>query len=315
MRRLLPFLFSLVMALHGTADAGDDIRGVTAVWSDFISSIRRGDYPNAHSLFSPQSQAAMPYEEFVAEYGPLSVAREMVLAKPESQATDLDEDWAEIVYGGVNPGSGRKFKVGVSFVRNEGEWGLVAARNEEQERVEAGARAMLRLLWEARGKAEPRALVEAMTQVQEESPVLLHYRLETDGTTFRAFPLQKGFRTFYVDGWGLVKSMEKTPPQKKRGNAASLAVPARSVLPDVNPSVQEKRAGDTQQAGQVDKADRDHMPELSEPPAPRSRTGRGKTREEYGNLDGELSEPPPSRRGGRTGVTQQPVVTLPETIR
>lgn len=303
MHRLAVLLFMYVFSFSCSCAFGgqDDIQGVTAVWRDFVASIRRGDYPNAHSLFSPQSQRAMPYGEFVAEYGPLSVAREMVLAKPESQATDLDEDWAEIVYGGVNPGSGRKFKVGVSFVRDGGVWGLVAARNEERERVEAGARAMLRLLWESRDRAGARDLVAAMTQVQAESPVLRYYRLETDGAVFRAFPLEKGYRTFYVDGWGEVKSVEKTPVLSKRGSAADLVVPERSVLPG---------GGGRDGGGVAVERGGGGMPELSEPSVrERGRTRGGGERVEFG----EMAEPSVRRGDGR--VMRQPVVTLPETIR
>lgn len=300
MRRYLFCLLAMVFFCQAVP-AVDAIQSVTAVWRDFVASVRRGDYPNAHSLFSAQSQTALPYAEFVEEYGPLSVAREMVLARPDSQSTDLGDDWAEITYGGANPASGRKFRVGVSFVANDGGWGLVAARNELPERIEAGARTMLRMLWNARSQAQPRQLVAALTSAQSDSPVFQAYRLETDGTTFRAFPLQKPFRTFYVDNFGQVKSVERTPPPPQRKNAASLPVPERSSLPKAP-------AGPTVAAPKP----RAEMEELSEPP-PR----RLQTKAEAG-LDDELPEPRVrnSRGNGNGSVKNRPpAITLPDSIR
>lgn len=294
MRKAL-MLTALLLAAHA-AGAQDDMRAVGAVWSDFVGSLRRGAYANAHSLFSPGSRAAMPYAEFVAEYGPLSVAREMVLAKPESLGTTLDGDWAEITYGGTSPGTGRKFRVGVAFVRNRGGWGLVAARNEAAERVEAGARALLRMVWDARGRGTPKELVAALSAAHAKNPVLQAYRIETDGQVVRAFPLQAGLRTFYLDGAGMVKAAGEAdaPPPAQPARADALRIPEYSVLP--GEKLPEKKTAPAMLEN--------GMPELSEPP-PRGASTR--------ELEGEIAEPPP--RNSRSRAVEQPNPALPDSIR
>ena len=281
------------MMYASSAYALDDIQGVSAVWSDFVASLRRGDYVNAHGLFSAQSRAAMPYREFVAEYGPSSSAREMVLAKPDSQATNLDGDWAEIAYGGVNPGTGRKFRVGVSFVKNQSGWGLVAARNETAERVEAGARGLLRLLWENRMHGAPRDLVTALTRAQAGNPVLKYYRLETNGETFRAFPLERTLRTFYVDGWGAVRAVEADPEVRR--------------LPRELQPVPERPARELPPVAASAAGDGGAMPELSEPA---DWDGAG-----LETLDSEFPEPPMPGQPESRLPSSPPAVNLPDTIR
>ncbi len=268
------------------ARALDAIQGVTAVWNDFVSAVRRGDYLNAHGLFSPQSRQAMPYGEFVEEYGPLSASREIILAKADSLSTAIDGDWGEINYGGVNPGTGRKFSVGVAFVRNRDGWGLVAARNETPERIEAGARALLRLLWEHREQGAPRELTAALTAAQAGNPVLRAYRLETDGRRFTAFPSEPGLRTFFVDGMGGVRSVEETPEALspvRSGRPIGRVPQASAIAPAVPPPAPPER-------------DPSGMPELSDPglAAPSSR------------LDDWAEPPMPSA---------PPRVALPDTIR
>lgn len=261
------------------AFAMDDMQAAGAVWNDFVASIRRGDYPNAHSLFSAESRAALSYGEFVAEYGPLSSAREMVVAKPESLSTSLDGDWAEISYGGVNPGTGRKFSVGVSLVRNRGQWGLVAARNEAIERAEAGARRLLGLLRDARDSAPPKDLVAALNAAHAPNPVMRVYRVETDGRTFRTFPLQPGLRTFYLDNSGMVRALGRTA-HAEPVPAERLPVPQRTAVPPPLP-------GDTPPpARRLENG----LSEMAEPP-PRSTGPRLPE-----GLDGEISEPPPRQR-------------------
>lgn len=292
---------ALFLLCISPAYALDDIQGVSAVWNDFVSSLRRGDYVNAHGLFSAQSRAAMPYREFVAEYGPLSPAREMVLAKPDSQATNLDGDWAEIAYGGTNPGTGRKFKVGVSFVKNQGRWGLVAARNETAERVEAGARSMLRLLWDNRMHGAPRDLLTALSEAQAGNPVLRYYRLETNGETFRAFPLDKALRTFYVDNWGEVRPVEQDPATTRRTSGAGgmAPIPDRSSMPQRQPAPAANASSPASNS--------DAMPELSDP-GDWDATG-------LETLDNEFPEPPmPGQSAPRT-PSAPPALSLPDTIR
>lgn len=300
MRRF--WLISLfLLALAANVAAADDLQGVGAVWNDFVASLRRGDYPNAHSLFSPESRETMPYPEFVAEYGPLSAAREMILAIPESQSTSMDGDWAELTYTGVNPGTGRKFRVGASLVRNGGNWGLVAARNETVERVQAGARDLLRLAWEARDRAEAEQLAAALSAAHAQNPVLRYYRIEAANEGgFLAFPVQQGLRTFYTDAWGVVKSVEQSPPPQRGVSAERLDVPARSAAMPTPLPPPEMPAPPSLENG---------MPEMAEPPP------AGIARD----MPDELAEPPPLP--GRAVPTpaprrsaEPPVLVLPDSI-
>lgn len=286
-RAALTILF-LALFSSLNANALDEIQGVTAVWNDFVTALRRGDYLNAHGLFSAQSRDAMPYAEFADEYGPLSAARELILAKPDSLATRIDGDWGEITYGGANPGTGRKFSVGVSFVRNQNGWGLVAARNEAPERIEAGARALLRLLRDNRRHGAPRDLVAALTRAQGENPVLQFYRLETDGARFTAFPRENTLRTFFVDEWGAVRSVEQTPQILSRQTLVQ--TPQESAI--AAPVSSQTQAQQNRQS-----RDPNAMPELSDPalasPAPQL---------------SDWAEPPMIPVG-------RPNVVLPDTIR
>lgn len=187
------------------ARAIDDMRAATAVWNDFTASLRRGDYPGAHRLFSPESRIALPYAEFVAEYGPLSAAREMVLVNPESLSTRLDGEWAEIAFGGVAPGTGRRFKVGVSLVKNQGNWGLVAARNERNERLETEARAVLRAAAPWRGRQDAGHFLDELQGANAGSVLFQFYRFEATDASFRAIPLREALRAFHLDGHGEVR--------------------------------------------------------------------------------------------------------------
>ena len=289
MQRTALVLFML-LALALPAAAVDDMQEVADIWKDFVSSLRRGDYPGAHALFSPESRAAMPFAEFVAEYGPLSAAREMILARPESQSSSVDNDWAEITIGGVNPGSGRRFRIGVALVRNLGSWGLVAARNEGAERAEAGARALLRAAWAARERAGPREILAAAAVAQEQNALLRQYRLEVDAAGFRAFPKEKGLRTFFVDSMGMVRSVERTEPQSAPGGrpAAMTAVPPRTAMPPP-----------LEAPSPVRRLDENGMPEMAEPPPVRFSA----------DLMDELPEPP------LPFADRMPEPALPEIIR
>lgn len=279
---LLPLL--LILLCISTADALDDIQGVTAVWNDFVASLRRGDYRRAHALFSPQSRAVLAYGDFVAEYGPLSAAREMVLAKPDSQSTALDADWAELTYGGTHPGSGGKFRVGVAFTRNGGQWGLVAARNEPRERIEAGARAFLSRLWESRDLAAPQDLLAALEAAQGGNPVLQRYRLEWDGSRFQAFPREAGLRTFYVDAGGRVRSVEVYDEPPPLAEAIHEPEPEPAAPPEL-PEPAITNGG---------------MPELNEPPLSTSSF----------DLEEELPEPP----APASAAPARPGLSLPDVI-
>ncbi len=289
------FLLALVLPLvSGRGWGQDDIQAVGAVWSDFVASVRRGDYRNAYGLFSPESRALMTFAEFAAEYGPLSASREMVLVKPERQATDLNGDWAEITYGGTNPETGRHFKIGVALVRNAGGWGVVAARSEARERVEAAARGLLRMVWGARDRGTPRELVADLNAAQAKNPVMRQYRIETDGTAVRAFPLEKGLRTFYLDGAsGVVRAVGEGEMGPRVLPAEAVRTPERSVLP---------RAEENKPA-----ALEDGMPALSEP-RPRG-AGRGAA----DSLEEEIAEPPMPSSGVKGRA--RPNLSLPDSIR
>lgn len=210
MRRFAAIL--LFYCVAAAANAGDGMRSITALWDDFSSALRRGDYPLAHSMFSAESRAAMPYQVFVLEYGPASAARELILSPPESLTTRTDGDWGEISFSGLNSGSGQPFRVGVALVRNQGAWGLVAARNEGVERLEASARYVLSLAVKWRGDPEASAKLSAWLAGIEDFPTLQYYRFETDGRIFRAGPLAKGLRAFHVDEWDMVKPGLSSPP-------------------------------------------------------------------------------------------------------
>ncbi len=300
MRRIFFVLVFAALAVPAPVRAVDDMQAVTAVWADFTASLRRGDYRAAHQLFSPQSQLAMPYADFVSEYNPISVAREMVLARPENQATNLQTDWAELTFSGTNPATGRPFRVGVSLVKNAGRWGLVAARNEERERTEAEARAVLVFAWNNRTAAPTlREVAAAIVRTQGNNPVFGYYRLESDGELFRMFPLQPGLRTFYVDKWGEVRSAEQTPPAPRLESAAALPVPERTPPPEPPPPPPAR--------------DRNVMPELAEPPGPAGRPGRaGRS----ASLDAMPEPPePPAPENGRTRIPDSPPsLRLPDTI-
>ncbi len=297
MRRSVLLAVLLIILVLPTADALDDIQGVTAVWNDFAASVRRGDYRRAHALFSPQSRAILPYADFVTEYGPLSAAREMVLAKPASQSTSLDGDWAQLAYGGVNPSTGRGFRVVVSFARNNGRWGLVAARNEEPERVEAAARGLLSMLWHNRRLAPPADLLAAMQAAQANNPALRHYRFEWDGARFQAFPQTPRLRTFYLDESGEVRSVELVEDTALPRAEAAVSAPPPEPTPPSDPLEMPEPAVPPLVEG---------LPELSEPPLPGATV----------NLEDELPEPPPPPGPpGRPALPRErPTVSLPDVI-
>ncbi|MCD8352324.1 MAG: hypothetical protein LUC93_17105 [Planctomycetaceae bacterium] len=297
MRRSVLLSVLLIVLVLPNADALDDIQGVTAVWNDFAASVRRGDYRRAHALFSPQSRAILPYADFVTEYGPLSAAREMVLAKPASQSTSLDGDWAQLAYGGVNPATGRGFRVVVSFARNNGRWGLVAARNEEPERVESAARGLLSMLWQNRRLAPPADLLSAMQTAQANNPALRHYRIEWDGSRFQAFPRTPRLRTFYLDESGEVRSVELVED-------TALPVQEPAAMPDS--PIPLPPPDDMEMPEPAAPPLVEGLPELSEPPLP----GAGV------NLQDELPEPPPPPGPpGRPELPRErPSLSLPDVI-
>lgn len=200
-------LTALFLVFAGMGSAVDDIQAVGALWNDFVAALRRGDYRAAHALFSEQSREALPYVAFVREYGPLSAARELVLLRPEGQSTRLEEDWAEISSAGTRPGTGQVIRIGAAAVKNHGVWGLVAARNETRERLEALARGVLRRAGRLRGDpAARRTLEDWAVREAGNSPVFRAYHFETDGMQFRALPRERGLRAFHLDDWGMVQS-------------------------------------------------------------------------------------------------------------
>lgn len=276
-------MFLLMLTLARAVPAADDMQAATLVWNDFTASLRRGDYARAHRLFSRESRTALPYAEFVAEYGPLSAAREMVLAKVEGQSTRLDGEWAEIALEGLNPGTGRRFRIGVSLVSNQGAWGLVAARNERNERLEAEARGVLRAASIWLGRPDAGELLAALQRENAESLLLRHYRFERDGDSFRATPLVPGLRAFYVgrDGvakpvgaaesrpaWGIeideaaVPAAMPPPPAAASGHAPAAPVGVGGGLPELTePPPLPKPL-------EIPRTFFEDMPEPAEPPMP-----------------------------------------------
>ncbi len=245
MRRYAFFLLIFLSTIAPLA-AGDDIQAVNALWSKFVQALASGQYKQAHSLFSPESRSALPFGEFVVEYGPVSAARELVLAKTENVSTSLNGDWAELTYGGHRAGTGRPFAVGVAMVKNSGEWGLVAARNEAPESLEAGARALLRSVATVRGQPNAGTLVRELLARESGNPVLTHYRFDTDGELLKAVPVAQGLRPFHVDSSGAVHpGLEPAP------------------VPAAPPSVPEPAEPAQPRPVMVD-----GLPELGEPPPP-----------------------------------------------
>lgn len=232
-KKTLAALVAVAFLVIPAAGAVDDMQAVAAVWNDFVAAVRRGDYPNAHAMFSAESRAAMPYREFVGEYGPLSAAREMVLAKPESLSTQVDDDWAEIAVGGFNPGTGRRFRVGVALARNDGLWGLVAARNETAERLEAEARGVLRIAATWRGLADADERMRILLTANADSPVLRFFRFQGDGESFRALPLEQGLRAFFVDARGEVREVGSSAPSPTHAVPMPLPPGRPAPLPDL----------------------------------------------------------------------------------
>lgn len=196
----------LLLALPAPARAGDDIEAINSTWRDFVAAVRRGDYPSAHRLFSEQSQAVFPYAAFSGEYGPLSAARETVLADPSRLSTSRSGDWAEVRFSVVLPVSGRVVEVAAPFVKNNETWSLVAARNETRERFEAAARDFLRRLAPHLSGADAEEMVNAVI-VRELANNQLGkaYVFAVKDRRLRAMPNVGGLRAFHVDNWGQVK--------------------------------------------------------------------------------------------------------------
>ncbi|MDR3077987.1 MAG: hypothetical protein LBV15_04405, partial [Planctomycetota bacterium] len=227
---------------------------------------------------SSESRAALPYDDFVREYGPLSAAREMVLAKPESRTTRVEGDWAEITNSGILPESGRRLNLGVAAVKNQGTWRLVAARNEAAERVESLARSILRLAaaWRGWPDAGERLKELAAAETAKNNPVFVRYRFEAGGGSFYAIPLRPGLRHFHVDAWGEIRSGLSVLGHPALGTGASQSAPAVSGRNQPNyggalPHPQILPSGSAASALAASrKEEAGGLPELSEPPANQS---------------------------------------------
>ncbi|MCL2001248.1 MAG: hypothetical protein FWG74_07415 [Planctomycetes bacterium] len=289
----------LLLLAASPLSAGDDIHAVGMLWKDFSAALRRGDYHTAHGLFSAESRAAMSYAEFIREYSPMSAAREILLTKPESQSTRLEPDWAEIAYSGVITGTGRPFRVVVSVVKNNGVWGLVAARNEAVERLEAAARAVLAEFYARRDDpAAQRQMKEWSAPGMNGNPVFNRYRFETNGEYFRALPVGHGLRTFHVDKLGMVKpgtfaaASSPPPAQPLSSSVMNQALPPK---PDEIPNLSPAPARPILNG----------LPELTEPP-PFPATPPG--------LEEMPEPPPPSREEKAPFGREVEEVFLPDTI-
>lgn len=213
--RFIRLALFMIVCLSAAAPAGDDIQAISGLWNGFVQALDRGDYRRAHNFFSQESKQALPFADFVLEYSPVSVARELVLAKPENLSTSLDGDWAELTYGGYRQGTGRPFAVAVSMVKNGDAWGLVAARNEQRERLEAGARMLLRMAASVRGLPNARQLMGDLLARESADPALSVYRFDTDGDILKAMPSVQGLRGFHVDPAGAVRPGLQPAPEPK----------------------------------------------------------------------------------------------------
>ena len=230
---MIPALFRLLLALAvlaalfpAPAAAGDGIGAINDVWRDFVAAVRRGDYDAAHNLFSDQSRAVFPLPAFRSEYGPLSAARETLLAEPSSLSTDISGDWGEIRFMVRFPATGRNLWVAVAFVRNDAAWSLVAARNETRERLEAGIRGALRRL--APLVADPNSGARALEAAVRElaGPLAQAYAVEVVSGTLLARPRLAGLRTFHIDSWGHIRQGPGVPGS---GQLRDLAAPVREI--------------------------------------------------------------------------------------
>lgn len=210
--------------------AGGAVGEIASLYADFTAAIARGDYPVSYRLFSEQSRAAFSYADFVRDYGPLSAARETILLEMDNYSSRVEGDWGEVRYQVRLPRSGQSLAVVVSFVRNDGVWSLVAARNEGQERLEAVARSLL--AWLA-GRRDVAAGSADELAVLEGNPVQRFYEINRQQGVLQARPRLAGLRAFYVDAWGRIR----------QGNALAAAridklgeMPAASPAPVASPA-------------------------------------------------------------------------------
>ena len=282
---LFGLIVSLALSISLPIPAGDDIRAITSLWDDFLAALRRGDYPAAYALFSHESRQALPYADFTRRYGPLSAAREAVLARPESRSARVEGDWAEIASSGVWPDSGRRFRIVAAAVKNQDSWSLVAAGSETRERREAAAREVLRTAAAWRGLPDAAARLAKLVATGSNRQVFRDFVFQTDGNHFRALPQASGLRAFHLDPWGAVRpgandgdlqALPATPAAQAKNRPAALPLPSPPAPPPAN-----------------------GLPELAEPPFPSG--------------PGELPEPP------AFPVTRRPLadpeaVSLPERI-
>ncbi|MDR2390963.1 MAG: nuclear transport factor 2 family protein [Planctomycetota bacterium] len=204
-KTLLKLIFFLLPSMAISTSAGDNIRMVTSLWDDFLAALRRGDYPAAYALFSTESREVFPYSDFSRHYGPLSAAREAVLARPESRSVRVEGDWAEIANSGVWPDSRRRFRVVAAAVQNQGSWCLVAAESEVRERQEAAAREVLRTAAAWRGLPDAAERLAELVAAGSDQPAFRDFVFQTDGDHFRALPKAPGFRAFHLDSWGAIR--------------------------------------------------------------------------------------------------------------
>lgn len=203
---LTSLVAAAVLLFTQAVPAGEDIEAISVTWRDFIASVRRGDYQSAYAMFSEQSRQVFPFQAFVAEYGPLSAARETLLLSPSSFSTEVNGDWGEIRFNVVLPLSGQSLRVGAALVKNDETWRLVAARNETRERVEAIARETLRRLTPGLSRPNGQAAIRALVEREVAgSPLARMYDIGVLEGVLCALPRITGLRAFHVDSWGRIR--------------------------------------------------------------------------------------------------------------
>lgn len=273
---------------------GRGVSGVHASWFAFSERLRRGDYPAAYVLFSEESKSIYSYREFVAEYGPLSRAREMLLGEPASFTVNVQGDWAEVLFTVTTPVSMQERRIAIGMAKRASRWELVAGRNEDRERAEAAARNVLRYLADLRlqpadGSELARALASPPLAGE---PILEQYLFKSRQGAIEAIPRDATLRSFHVVATGEVR-------QGKAGEVPASA--ARANPPESGPPPPVAAAPAVAPAPVMIDAN-GRMPELSEPPPPAG--SRHVPPDSPGELP-ELGAPP---------LLHRPAQRLPERI-
>ncbi|MFH0911794.1 MAG: hypothetical protein V1918_09860 [Planctomycetota bacterium] len=118
-----------------------------ALWERFVLALRQGDMRKAYDCFSPPSRETLAYEEFGAQFSPLTALCEAILSPAADSRWIFGEGKAVLTHlarptetGAPSP------EVRFFFVWEEGAWWLVSLSRWPRESLEADARAVLHML-------------------------------------------------------------------------------------------------------------------------------------------------------------------------